>query len=261
MSYQKILNIDTLSLQELDTDAELIPLMTPEDEEEMNNEVLPEALPILPLRNMVLFPGVVIPITAGRDKSIKLINDANAKGKIIGVVAQKDESVEEPGPDDINAIGTVARILRVLKMPDGNTTVILQGKKRFEIDKVTTETPYLKATIKEVNEVRPERNDAEFRTIIESIKELAIQIIKESPNIPTEATFAIKNIESESFLVNFVSSNMNLTVKEKQDLLAVNNLKERALETLRYMNLELQKLELKNDIQSKVRFDLDQQQR
>lgn len=261
MSYQKILNIDTLSLQELDTDAELIPLMTPEDEEEMNNEVLPEALPILPLRNMVLFPGVVIPITAGRDKSIKLINDANAKGKIIGVVAQKDESVEEPGPDDINTIGTVARILRVLKMPDGNTTVILQGKKRFEIDKVTTETPYLKATIKEVNEVRPERNDAEFRTIIESIKELAIQIIKESPNIPTEATFAIKNIESESFLVNFVSSNMNLTVKEKQDLLAVNNLKERALETLRYMNLELQKLELKNDIQSKVRFDLDQQQR
>lgn len=261
MSYQKILNIDSLSLQELDTDAELIPLMTPEDEEEMNNEVLPEALPILPLRNMVLFPGVVIPITAGRDKSIKLINDANAKGKIIGVVAQKDESVEEPGPDDINTIGTVARILRVLKMPDGNTTVILQGKKRFEIDKVTTETPYLKATIKEVNEVRPERNDAEFRTIIESIKELAIQIIKESPNIPTEATFAIKNIESESFLVNFVSSNMNLTVKEKQDLLAVNNLKERALETLRYMNLELQKLELKNDIQSKVRFDLDQQQR
>ena len=131
MSYQKILNIDSLSLQELDTDAELIPLMTPEDEEEMNNEVLPEALPILPLRNMVLFPGVVIPITAGRDKSIKLINDANAKSKIIGVVAQKDESVEEPGPDDINTIGTVARILRVLKMPDGNTTVILQGKKRF----------------------------------------------------------------------------------------------------------------------------------
>ena len=261
MSYQKILNIDSLSLQELDTDAELIPLMTPEDEEEMNKEELPEALAILPLRNMVLFPGVVIPITAGRDKSIKLINDANAKGKIIGVVAQKDESVEEPGPDDINTIGTVARILRVLKMPDGNTTVILQGKKRFEIDTVTTETPYLKATIKEVNEVRPEKNDAEFHTIIESIKELAIQIIKESPNIPTEATFAIKNIESESFLVNFVSSNMNLSVKEKQDLLATNNLKERALETLRYMNLELQKLELKNDIQSKVRFDLDQQQR
>jgi len=261
MSNQKILNIDSLSLQELDTDAELIPLMTPEDEEEMNNEELPETLPILPLRNMVLFPGVVIPITAGRDKSIKLINDANAGGKIIGVVAQKDENVEEPGIDDINTVGTVARILRVLKMPDGNTTVILQGKKRFEIDQVITDTPYLQATVKEVTEDRPGDEDAEFRTIIESIKDLAIQIIKESPNIPTEATFAIKNIESNSFLVNFVSSNMNLSVKEKQDLLATNDLKERALETLRYMNLELQKLELKNDIQSKVRFDLDQQQR
>lgn len=261
MANQKILNIDSLSLQELDTDAELIPLMTPEDEEEMNNELLPETLPILPLRNMVLFPGVVIPITAGRDKSIKLINDANAGGKIIGVVAQKDENVEEPGVEDINMVGTVARILRVLKMPDGNTTVILQGKKRFEIDEVITDTPYLQATVKEVNEVRPGDDEAEFSTIIESIKDLAIQIIKESPNIPTEATFAIKNIESSSFLVNFVSSNMNLTVKEKQDLLATNDLKERALETLRYMNLELQKLELKNDIQSKVRFDLDQQQR
>lgn len=261
MANQKILSIDSLSLQELDTDAELIPLMTPEDEEEMNNELLPETLPILPLRNMVLFPGVVIPITAGRDKSIKLINDANAGGKIIGVVAQKDEGVEEPGIDDINTVGTVARILRVLKMPDGNTTVILQGKKRFEIDQVITDEPYLQATVKEVEEIRPDNDEAEFNTIIESIKELAIQIIKESPNIPTEATFAIKNIESNSFLVNFVSSNMNLLVKEKQELLATNDLKVRALETLRYMNLELQKLELRNDIQSKVRFDLDQQQR
>jgi ATP-dependent Lon protease len=222
---------------------------------------LPETLAILPLRNMVLFPGVVIPITAGRDKSIKLINDANADSKIIGVVAQKDETVEEPGADDVNTVGTVAKILRVLKMPDGNTTVIIQGKKRFEINEVITDQPYLKASIREFNEVRPQFKDPEFTTIIDSIKELAIQIIKESPNIPTEATFAIKNIESDSFLVNFVSSNMNLSVKEKQDLLAISDLKGRALETLRYMNLELQKLELKNDIQSKVRFDLDQQQR
>ncbi len=261
MSNQKIIKLDSLSLQELDTDAELIPLMTPEDEEEMNNEVLPADLPILQLRNMVLFPGVVIPITAGRDKSINLINDANAGGKIIGVVAQKDENVEEPTADDIHNIGTVAKILRVLKMPDGNTTVIIQGKKRFKIDQVTAEEPYFKATIKEVEEKRPSKSDAEFSTIIESIKELAIQIIKESPNIPTEATFAIKNIESNSFLINFVSSNMTLPVKEKQGLLAINNLKDRALETLRFMNVELQKLELKNDIQSKVRFDLDQQQR
>jgi ATP-dependent Lon protease len=261
MSNQKILTLDNLSLQEIDTDAELIPLLTPEDEEEMNNELLPEELPILPLRNTVLFPGVVIPITAGRDKSIKLINDANSGDKIIGVVAQRDENVEEPTAADIHNVGTVARILRVLKLPDGNTTVILQGKKRFEIDAVTTEEPYLKAKIKEVTEVRPKAKDKEFLAIMDSVKELAIQIIKESPNIPTEATFAIKNIESNPFLISFVSSNMNLSVDEKQELLSINNLKDRALETLRFMNVELQKLELKNDIQSKVRFDLDQQQR
>ena len=261
MSNHKILTIDNLSLQEFDSDAELIPLLTPEDEEEMNNEELPETLPILPLRNMVLFPGVVIPITAGRDKSIKLINDANASGKNIGVVAQKNEEDEDPTKDDIHLVGTVARILRVLKMPDGNITIILQGKKRFEIAEVVSEEPYLTATVKEVPEKRPSKNDTEFNAIIDSLKELAVKIIQESPNLPSEATFAIKNIESKSFLVNFVSSNMNLSVKEKQDLLKINNLKDRALETLRFMNVELQKLELKNDIQSKVRFDLDQQQR
>ena len=261
MSNHKILTIDNLSLQEFDSEADLIPLLTPEDEEEMNNEALPELLAILPLRNMVLFPGVVIPITAGRDKSIKLINDANAAGKTIGVVAQINEEDEDPTKNDIHRIGTVARILRVLKMPDGNITVILQGKKRFEIDTVIEELPYLTAKIKEVPEKRPKKNDTEFLAILDSVKELAIQIIKESPNIPSEATFAIKNIESQSFLINFVTSNMNLSVKEKQDLLAINELKGRALETLRYMNIELQKLELKNDIQSKVRFDLDQQQR
>ncbi|WP_136668015.1 endopeptidase La [Flavobacterium sp. H122] len=261
MSQQKILTIDSLSFQELDHEADLIPLLTPEDEEEMNKEELPADLPILPLRNTVLFPGVVIPITAGRDKSIKLLNDANALDKIIGVVSQKDEEDEDPTEEQINKVGTVARILRILKMPDGNVTVILQGKKRFEIDKVTTTEPYLRATIKEVPEVRPKDKDKEFSAIIESIRELAIQIIKESPNIPTEATFAIKNIESNPFLINFVSSNMNLTAQEKQELLEVHDLKERALQTLKHMNIELQKLELKNDIQSKVRFDLDQQQR
>jgi ATP-dependent Lon protease len=250
-----------MSLQEFDSEADLIPLLTPEDEAEMNNEELPSSLSILPLRNTVLFPGVVIPISAGRDKSIKLINDANAAGKIIGVVAQKNEADEDPSKNDIHKIGTVARILRVLKMPDGNITVILQGKKRFEIDAVISEKPYIRANVKEVAEKRPGHHDTEFLAIMESIKELAIQIIKESPNIPTEATFAIKNIESHSFLINFVSSNMNLTVTEKQNLLSMNTLKERALETLRFMNVELQKLELKNDIQSKVRFDLDQQQR
>ena len=261
MSNHNIISIDNLSLQEFDTETDLIPLLTPEDEEEMNKEELPSSLPILPLRNTVLFPGVVIPISAGRDKSIKLINDANAGNKIIGVVAQKNEEDEDPTKNDIYTVGTVAQILRVLKMPDGNITVILQGKKRFEIDAVTSEKPYLRATVKEFEEKRPRKKDSEFDAITDSVRELAIEIIKESPNIPTEATFAIKNIESQSFLINFVSSNMNLSVKEKQDLLAINILKERALETLRFMNVELQKLELKNDIQSKVRFDLDQQQR
>ncbi|MCL9808626.1 endopeptidase La [Flavobacterium luminosum] len=261
MSQQKIHTLDSLSLQELDHEADLIPLLTPEDEEEMNNEKLPVDLPILPLRNTVLFPGVVIPITAGRDKSIKLINDASNSDKIIGVVSQKNEEDEDPNESQIHKVGTVARILRVLKMPDGNVTVILQGKKRFEIDTVTTTEPYIRATIKEVEELRPKKNDKEFQAIIDSVRELAIQIIKESPNIPTEATFAIKNIESNPFLVNFVSSNMNLSATEKQALLEENDLKERALSALKFMNIELQKLELKNDIQSKVRFDLDQQQR
>ena len=261
MSNHKIRTLDNLSLHEFDTETELIPLLTPEDEEEMNNENLPDTLPILPLRNMVLFPGVVIPITAGRDKSINLINDAYAAGKIIGVVAQKNEEIEDPTKNDIHQIGTVARILRVLKMPDGNVTVILQGKKRFQIESIVSEMPYFTANIKDVAEKRPTKKDTEFLAILDSVRELAIQIIKENPNIPSEATFAIKNIESQSFLINFVTSNMSLSVEEKQKLLSINSLKERALETLRYMNTELQKLELKNDIQSKVRFDLDQQQR
>ena len=200
MTNIKRLKLDTLSLQEFEADAELIPLLTPEDEEQMSSEALPDKLPILPLRNTVLFPGVVIPITAGRDKSIKLLNDANKGNKTIGVVSQKDETIENPSLSDINTVGTVARILKVLKMPDGNITVIIQGKKRFEIDEVITETPYIKATIKEVAEERPVEEDVEFNAIIESIKELAIKIINESPNIPSEATFAIRNIESNSFL-------------------------------------------------------------
>jgi len=261
MAKSKLTSIDSLSLQELQEDAELIPLMTAEDEDEMNKEDLPEILPILPLRNTVLFPGVVIPITAGRDKSIKLINETNKGNKVIGVVSQKDESKEEPGISDINTIGTVAKILRVLKMPDGNTTVIIQGKKRFEVAEVITTVPYMTATIREVDEARPAAKNEEFTAIIESIKELALKIIKESPNIPSEAAFAIKNIESNSFLINFVSSNLSISVEEKQKLLEINDLKDRALETLKYMNVEIQKLSLRNDIQSKVQHDINQQQR
>lgn len=261
MGDSKFSNFDNMSLQGIDQDSELIPLLTAEDEEQMNSEELPETLPILPLRNTVLFPGVVIPITAGRDKSIQLIKDANNGSKVIGVVSQKDEETENPDIKDINTLGTVARILRVLQMPDGNTTVIIQGKKRFEIAEVLTKKPYITATVRETEELRPEKGNSEFMAIIDSIKDLALRIIRDNPNIPSEASFAIKNIQSDSFLINFVSSNLNLAVKEKQELLEIGSLQDRALATLKYMNIELQKLELKNDIQSKVRSDLDQQQR
>ena len=260
MSNSKFTMLDSLSLQDFDENSELIPLMTTEDEEAIKNESFPDSLPILSLRNTVLFPGVVIPITAGRDKSIQLINDANSGSKVIGVVSQIDEKVEDPSINDIHTTGTIARILKVLKMPDGNTTVIIQGKKRFKISEVTSETPYMVANIQNVPEISPS-NSTEFPAIIESIKELALQIIKQSPTIPSEASFAIKNIESNSFLINFVSSNMNLSVVEKQNLLEVNDLQERALLTLKHMNVEFQRLELKNDIQSKVQNDMSQQQR
>lgn len=261
MAKPKVTTLDSLSLQDLNEDAELIPLMTPEDEDAMTKEDLPETLPILPLKNTVLFPGVVIPITAGRDKSIKLINETNKGSKVIGVVSQKDETQEDPGLEDINTVGTVARILRVLKMPDGNTTVIIQGKKRFEVSQLVTTEPYLTATINEVAEARPASDNKEFAVIIDSIKDLALDIINESPNIPSDAAFAIKNISSNSFLINFVSSNLNISVEEKQKLLEINDLKERALETLRYMNLESQRLSLRMDIQSKVETDINKQQR
>ena len=261
MSRKNLFNIDNLSAQDIDENAELIPLMTPEDELEISKEELPLTLPILSLRNTVLFPGVVIPITASRDKSIKLIKDANNFNKLIGVVAQIDENIEDPKVKDIYKIGTVAKILKVLQMPDGNTTVIIQGKKRFEIERVISEKPYITSNIKDYPEVNPGNENSEFTAIIDSIKDLSLEIIKRNPNIPSEASFAIKNIESRSFLINFVSSNLNLPVDEKQSLLEINNLQKRALETLKHMNVEFKKLEIKNDIQSKVQSDLSQQQR
>lgn len=262
MSKSKIITLDTLSLHNmLNEDSELIPLMTPEDEELINSEEVPSVLPILPLRNTVLFPGVVIPITAGRDKSIELITDANKGDKIIGVVAQRNEEVEEPGADDIYQTGVVAQILRVLKMPDGNTTVIIQGKKRFEIESIVEDQPYLKASVKEALEDKEVGDIKELNAVIDSVKDQALEVIKENPMLPSEASFAIKNIQSNSFLVNFISSNMDLSVMQKQVLLEKDNLKERALLVLKNLNKELQKLQLKNDIQSKTRSDLDQQQR
>lgn len=245
----------------LDDDAEFIPLMTSEDEELMNLENIPEELAILPLRNTVLFPGVVIPITVGRDKSIKLIKDANKADRIIGVVSQKDVTVDDPGPNDLNQVGTIAVIIKMFRMPDGNTTVIIQGKRRFKLEEITREEPYFRAKISAFEEIRPAKNDKEFGAIVDSLKEISLQIIKQSPNIPSEAGFAIKNIESPSFLINFISSNMNAELAQKQTMLEVANLKQRAEMVLQHITRDLQLVELKNQIQSKVKIDMDQQQR
>ena len=245
----------------IDDDAEFIPLMTSEDEEQMNLENIPEELAILPLRNTVLFPGVVIPITVGRDKSIKLIKDANKADRIIGVVSQKDVSVDDPGINDLNQVGTVAMIIKMLRMPDGNTTVIIQGKRRFRLEEITSEEPYFRARISSFEEVRPAKNDKEFGALVASLKEISLQIIKQSPNIPSEAGFAIKNIESPSFLINFISSNMNAELAQKQTMLEVADLKQRAEMVLQHITRDLQLVELKNQIQSKVKIDIDQQQR
>ena len=261
MSKVKIKILDNMSLHNLiDGDAELIPLMSEEDEAIMNKEETPKVLPILPLRNTVLFPGVVIPITAGRDSSIKLVTDANKGNKTIGVVSQINEEVEAPTIDDIHKIGTVAKILKVLKLPDGNTMVVIQGQKRFEVEAFVQDKPYIKATTKTFDEQRYD-NDKEFNAIINEIRELSIKIIDENPQIPSEASGAIKNIKSNAFLIDFVSSNMHLDVAQKQELLNIKDQKERALVTLKKMTKELQRLELRNDIQSKVREDMDKQQR
>jgi len=245
----------------IDEDTEFIPLLSADDEEQMNNEVFPDELPILPLRNTVLFPGVVIPITVGRDKSIELIKDANKGNKIIGVVSQKDDKNEDPKIEDLNKVGTIAQVLKVLRMPEGNTTVIIQGKRKFEIGAAIQTEPYIKATIKKVKEKTPAKNDKEFEALVSSIKDNALQIIKLSPHIPSEASFALKNIDSTSFLINFIASNMNVPVADKQKLLEENNLKAAANSILEHLTKEIQMLELKNQIQSKVKVDLDKQQR
>ncbi|MBS7564592.1 endopeptidase La [Mucilaginibacter sp. Bleaf8] len=248
------------ALPVINEDSEFFPLMSTEDEEEMNNEQVPEALPILPLRNTVLFPGVVIPITVGRDKSIKLIRDANKGDRLVGVVAQQDVSVEDPTFDQLHQVGTTALIIKMLQMPDGNTTVILQGKKRFVLKEELQSEPYIKAAIEPFKETSF-KEDKEFKAMVSSIKDMAMSIIQLSPNIPSEAGIAIRNIESTSFLINFISSNMNADMEAKQRLLATPSLRDRASIVLEHLTTDLQMLELKNQIQTKVRTDLDKQQR
>lgn len=244
-----------------DEDADFLPIIPiNENDDQDKNLVVPDKLPLLPLRNTVLFPGVVLPITVGRDKSIKAVNEAYKGDKLIGVLSQKDANVEEPGPEDMCEIGTVAKIVKLIKMPDGGTTIIIQGKKRFSVTSIIQTEPYYTASIKVLaeHEVSPEENiDAHLA----SIKDLASQIIQISPNMPAEAAIILKNIESPSFLINFVSSNLNSDVIEKQNLLEIDDLTLRAEKLIELLHKELQFAELKNKVTTKTRTEIDKQQR
>lgn len=242
-------------------DHEFIPLISSEDEEAMQKEEVPDDLPLLSLRNTVLFPGVVIPITVGRDRSIRLVKEAHQNEQRIGVVSQKNDDIEVPRGSDLNEVGTVAKVIKMLRMPDGSNTVILQGQKRFKWTEIVQEEPYMKARVVEYDAENLPPKDDEHKALMESLKELAIEIIQLSPNIPSEAGFAIKSIESLTFLVNFIGSNMNAPVEEKQTLLEVAGIKARARRVLELLHKEKQMLSLKRDIQTKVKGELDQQQR
>ena len=243
-----------------DTDFMPIIPINENDGDQDKNLVIPDILPILPLRNTVLFPGVVLPITVGRDKSIKAVNDVYKLDKLIGVLAQKDANIEEPTPADLCSIGTVAKIVKLIKMPDGGTTIIIQGKKRFELLEMQTEDPYFKASIRLFeDDVLPVSED--FNAYISSIKDLAAQIIHLSPNLPTEASIILKNIENPSFLINFVSSNLNSDLVEKQSLLEINDIYKRAERLIHILNRELQFAELKDKVTNKTRTEIDKQQR
>ena len=244
-----------------DEDAEFLPIIPlNETDEQDKNLVVPGTLPLLPLKNTVLFPGVVLPITVGRDKSIKAVTEAYKKDKLIGVLSQKDSNVEDPSPEDMCAVGTVAKIVKLIKMPDGGTTIIIQGKKRFRVSQVIQSDPYYIATISLLADDEL-KQDEQFDAHAGSIKDLASQIIQISPNMPAEASIILKNIESPSFLVNFVSNNLNTDVSDKQSLLEIDDLKLRAEKLIELLHKELQFAELKNKVTTKTRTEIDKQQR
>lgn len=246
----------------IDESPEFLPLFSKQEEDESNKMDVPDELPVLAIKNTVLFPGVIFPITVGRDKSIKLIKDANKKDNIIAVVSQKNSNVEDPTIDDLNKIGTLAKIIKVMRMPDGTTTVIIQGKRRVILGDFVAEEPYFRAKVTSLtDELFKGEKDKEYKAIIDSIKDISYNIINLAPNIPSEASIAIKNIDSSVFLVHFVASNMNISVHEKQEVLELLNPKKRSEKILEHITKELQMLELKDQIQNRVRTDIDKQQR
>ncbi|MEC8758908.1 MAG: LON peptidase substrate-binding domain-containing protein, partial [Bacteroidota bacterium] len=238
-----------------------IPLLSSEDEAAMERESTPEDLPILPLRNTVLFPGVVLPINVGRDQSLKLLKEANKGGHDIGVMTQQDGEVENPASTDLHDVGTVARIVKMLRMPDGSNTVIIQGKRRCQMGEVVSEEPYLRAKVTPFPDATEDWSDTEKEALQQSLQEMSMEVIQHSPNLPSEAAIAIKNIDSLRFLVHFIAANMNAEKEQKQGLLEVEGLKERVEKVMELLGEELQVLELKNDIQSRVKTDIEKQQR
>ncbi len=256
------MNEKSLFLRPGDEDVDFLPIIPLNEAESDSDEVIdfPSELPILPLRNTVLFPGVVLPITVGRDKSIQAVNEAYKADKLVGVVAQKDSNIEDPTVNDLEDIGTIAKVVKLIKMPDGGTTVIIQGKKRFRINSITSDDPFFKASIEVLNEEATPEDD-NFKALAGSIKDMAAQIIQLSPNIPSEASIILKNIENPAFLVHFVSNNLNSDIKEKQQLLETQNIRQRAELLLSLLQKELQYTELKNKVTNKTRTELDKQQR
>ena len=257
------ISINKANLSDMyESEAEFIPIVSNEDEPELSDIDVPQELPILPLRNTVLFPGVIVPISLGRETSLKLVKDVQRSNGLFGALAQKEADVDEPVIEDLYHIGTVAKVIKLLEMPDGSTSAIIQGKKRFELEELVATEPYFKAKVKALNDIEPEEDKSrDYEALISSLKDLSLRIIKYSSNIPPEASFAVKNIENPSFLVNFICSNSEISVKEKQSLLKIDEMKDRGMKLLEFLTREVQLLELKNDIQSKVKLDIDQQQR
>ncbi len=242
-------------------EGDIIPIIADGDDGELEDVDIPDAIPILSLRNTVLFPGVVLPISIGRPRSIQLIKDAYRNDKIVGTVAQKDPEIENPGYGDLHSVGTIGQIVKLLEMPDGSTTAIIQGRKRMILSELVSDDPYFIAKVKPIPERKPEARSKDFDAIVGSLKDLSLKIIKINPNISPEASFAIKNIENNTYLINFICSNTDIKVQDKQKLLEINSVRDRGFMLLEFLVQEIQVLELKNELQSKVKSDLDQQQR
>lgn len=252
---------NTLILRDLvNHETDFIPILADGDDEALQSLDVPEVLPILPLRNTVLFPGVVIPITVGREKSLRLVREVSKGNKLLGTIAQVDFKLDDPGTRDLYPVGTMAEVLKLLEMPDGSTTVIIQGRRRFRVREFISEDPYFRATVEAIADVVPVNNN-EFNAVVGSLKDLSVKIAQFTSNIPPEASFAVKNIENSTFLINFICSNTDIEVSEKQKLLEIDNLLERGMQAISYLVKEVQMLELKRDIQSKVKTDMDRQQR